>query len=86
MISLSEHLQRTLANLPNQPGVYLMKGKKGEILYIGKARALPDRVRSYFQKGTDASPKTQLMVSQVHDIETIVTKSELEALILKAIW
>ncbi|MEC4672861.1 MAG: excinuclease ABC subunit UvrC [Nitrospirota bacterium] len=83
-MSLSEQLQQTLTHLPHQPGVYLMKGKKGEILYIGKARVLPDRVRSYFQKGTDVSPKTQLMVSQVHDIETIVTKSELEALILES--
>ena len=84
VMSLSEQLQQTLTHLPHQPGVYLMKGKKGEILYIGKARVLPDRVRSYFQKGTDVSPKTQLMVSQVHDIETIVTKSELEALILES--
>lgn len=62
----------------------MMKGMNGNILYIGKARVLFDRVRSYFQKSTDASPKTQLMVSQVHDIETIVTKSELEALILES--
>ena len=84
MMVLSERLQQTLTHLPHQPGVYLMKGKKGEILYIGKARVLPDRVRSYFQKGADASPKTHLMVSEIHDIETIVTKSELEALILES--
>jgi len=81
---LSERLSQILAHLPHHPGVYLMKGRHGEILYIGKARVLPGRVRSYFQKGTDGSPKTQLMVSQVHDIETIVTKSELEALILES--
>ena len=84
IMHVSEHLQETLAHLPHQPGVYLMKGKQGEILYIGKARVLPDRVRSYFLKGGDASPKTKLMVSQVHDVETIVTQSELEALILES--
>ncbi len=77
-------LQATLDHLPKQPGVYLMKGKKGEILYIGKARVLTDRVRSYFQKGTDLSPKNQVLVGLVHDIETLVTKSELEALLLES--
>lgn len=77
-------LQSTLDHLPRQPGVYFMKGKKGEILYIGKARVLADRVRSYFQKGSDASPKTRVLISLVREIETIVTKSELEALLLES--
>ncbi len=77
-------LQSTLDHLPKQPGVYLMKGKKGEILYIGKARVLADRVRSYFQKGSDLSPKNRVLVGLVHDIETLVTKSELEALLLES--
>src|SRR3989449_3752421 len=47
-----------LDRLPDAPGVYLMKGKRGEILYIGKANVLADRVRSYFQKGADLTPKT----------------------------
>lgn len=84
MIQPSSLLQATLDHLPKQPGVYLMKGKKDEILYIGKARVLADRVRSYFQKGTDLSPKNQVLVGLVHDIETIVTKSELEALLLES--
>jgi excinuclease ABC subunit C len=84
MIQPSSTLQATLDHLPKQPGVYLMKGKKGEILYIGKARVLTDRVRSYFQKGSDQSPKTRVLVGLVHDIETIVTKSELEALLLES--
>lgn len=77
-------LDSTLAHLPNQPGVYLLKGKGGEILYIGKARVLADRVRSYFQKGHDPSPKTRVLTSLVRDIETIVTRSELEALLLES--
>ena len=76
--------QSTLDHLPKQPGVYLMKGKKGEILYIGKARLLTDRIRSYFQKGGDQSPKTRVLVGLISDIETIVTKSELEALLLES--
>ena len=77
-------LESTLAHLPNQPGVYLLKGKGGEILYIGKARVLADRVRSYFQKGHDPTPKTRVLTSLVQDIETIVTRSELEALLLES--
>ena len=77
-------LQSKLAHLPDNPGVYLFKNAQGEILYIGKAAVLADRVRSYFQKGTDHSPKTTLLVSQVADLETMVTRSELEALILES--
>jgi excinuclease ABC subunit C len=80
--ALSDPLRAKLARLPAAPGVYLMKGK-GEILYIGKANTLADRVRSYFQKGADLTPKNRLLVSHVTDIETIVTRSELEALILE---
>ena len=61
-----------------------MKGKDGEILYVGKARVLADRVRSYFQKGNDPSPKTRVLMTLVHDVETLVTTSELEALLLES--
>ena len=77
--SLSAKLDR----LPQAPGVYLMKGKGGEFLYIGKANVLADRVRSYFQKGADLTPKNRLLIASVTDLETIVTRSELEALILE---
>ena len=77
-------LASTLAHLPSQPGVYLMKSRSGEILYIGKARVLADRVRSYFQKGRDPSPKTRAMTALVDDIETMVARSELEALLLES--
>src|SRR5207245_10801281 len=60
-----------------------MKGKRGEILYIGKANVLADRVRSYFLKGADLTPKTRLLLSRVTDIETLGTRSELDALILE---
>lgn len=77
-------LQSKLAHLPDSPGVYLFKNEQGEIIYIGKAAVLADRVRSYFQKGADHNPKTGLLVSQITDIETMVTRSELEALILES--
>lgn len=77
-------LQSKLDHLPGNPGVYLFKNAHGEIIYIGKAAVLADRVRSYFQKGADHSPKTNLLVSQVADLETMVTRSELEALILES--
>ena len=77
-------LQSKLTHLRDQPGVYLFKDATGEILYIGKAASLANRVRSYFLKSTDLSPKTRLLVSQIEDLETIVTRSELEALILES--
>ncbi|MGZ8366727.1 MAG: excinuclease ABC subunit UvrC [Nitrospira sp.] len=77
-------LQSKLAHLPGSPGVYLFKNEQGEIIYIGKAAVLADRVRSYFQKGSDHSLKTSLLVSHTTDLETMVTRSELEALILES--
>ena len=77
-------LTAKIRRLPQQPGVYLFKNQKGEILYIGKAAVLVDRVRSYFQKGADLSPKIRTLVSLIHDLETIVTKSELESLLLES--
>ena len=71
-------------HLPDQPGVYVFKDHAGEVLYIGKAARLADRVRSYFLKSTDHTPKTALLVSQIADLETMVTRSELEALILES--
>lgn len=82
--AISEEFQTKLDHLPDRPGVYLMKNARDEILYIGKATVLADRVRTYFQKGSDHTPKTSLMLSQVADLETIVTRSELEALILES--
>jgi len=73
-----------LDHLPDQPGCYLFKDQAGDLLYIGKAAVLSDRVRSYFQKSADHNPKTALLVGQIADLETMVTRSELEALILES--
>lgn len=84
MNQMTSSLELTLAHLPKQPGVYLMKNKEGEVIYIGKARLLADRVRSYFHKGDNLTQKSRMLTSLVHDIETIVTNSELEALLLES--
>ncbi|HEX9020014.1 MAG TPA: excinuclease ABC subunit UvrC [Nitrospirota bacterium] len=76
-------LEEKLQNLPDAPGVYIMKDAGGHIIYIGKAVSLWNRVRSYFQKGPKGE-KTEIMVRQIADLETIVTHTELEALALEA--
>jgi len=84
MATASPALDSKLAHLPDQPGVYLFKDRSGDVLYIGKAARLADRVRSYFLKGADHTPKTALLVNHIADLETMVTRSELEALILES--
>jgi len=81
---LPKNLVDKLANIPRKPGVYLYKDKKGEIIYVGKAKILRNRVRSYFQKGRAYDPKQNRLVSRIADLETIITDSEVEALILEA--
>ncbi|MBP7174799.1 MAG: excinuclease ABC subunit UvrC [Thermoclostridium sp.] len=78
-----EHLQEILKNLPDSPGVYFMKDKTGRIIYVGKAKILKNRVRQYFQNTDEKDPKTRALVSRIHHIETIVTQTEAEALILE---
>ena len=73
-----------LSAVPNRPGVYLMKGAGGEVLYVGKASVLRNRVRSYFQKSASLSPKISRMVSLVDDFEFIVTESDQEAFLLES--
>jgi excinuclease ABC subunit C len=79
----TELIRGKLRHLPQRPGVYLMKGDAGEILYIGKAKSLRSRVRSYFGSGQVDSLKTRELVRRIHDLETIVVNSEAEALILE---
>src|ERR1017187_3254037 len=69
-------------NLPDGPGVYLFKGARGKILYVGKARSLKKRVASYFSRGIDSS-KTDALLRSFQDIETISTNTNLEALLLE---
>ena len=75
-------LAETAAQLPTDPGVYLMKDRQGAILYVGKAKNLRNRVRTYFHAGID-SPKTRLMVSRVESFDTIVTPTEQDAFLLE---
>ncbi len=77
-------LERTLAQIPDAPGVYQMLDAKGGILYIGKAISLRNRVRSYFQDSAAHHIRTQAMVERVVDVRTIVVTNEIEALILEA--
>lgn len=72
-----------LRQLPDKPGIYLMKNTAGEIIYVGKAISLKNRVRSYFQAGQNLSPKVRSMVSHIVDLDYILTDSEVEALILE---
>ncbi len=76
-------LDDTLAGLPASPGVYLMKDDAGQVIYVGKAVNLRNRVRSYFQPSRGHSPKVLRMTERIADIDYIVTRSELEALILE---
>jgi len=76
-------LEEKINNLPTNPGVYLFKDKKGTILYVGKAGNIKHRVRSYFQRPSEKGTKTSVMLEKVADIETIVTHTEKEALILE---
>lgn len=76
-------LQEKLKTLPDNPGVYIMKDRDNNIIYIGKAISLKNRVRQYFQSSRNHTPKVRAMVSNIYDFEYILTDSEMEALILE---
>ena len=76
-------IQDLMRQLPPLPGCYIMRNARGNILYVGKAVNLHNRVRSYFASTANLSPKTCLMVGQVNDFEFFVVSSEQEALILE---
>jgi len=80
----SEHVENQLRRLPAGPGVYLFRGERGDVLYVGKAKSLRPRVRQYFQAGRgDTRAGIDKLVARVADVETIVTSTEVEALHLE---
>ena len=84
MIVVPEKVASKLPHLPDGPGVYLWKNADGQILYVGKAKSLRSRVRSYFGADHEESPRTRHLVGKIADVETIVVPSEAHALILEA--
>lgn len=80
----SNKLSEILASVPKLPGIYLMKDAKDQILYIGKAKSLAPRVRSYFRNSRTLPPRTRIFLNKVRDIKFLTTKTEQEALILES--
>lgn len=81
---MNEVIKDKLANLPKNPGVYFYKDIKNEIIYVGKAAVLRNRVRQYFQKSRVRDPKTEALIQEINDIDWMIVDSELEALFLEA--
>lgn len=81
---MTDALQEKLKNLPNQAGVYFHKDKTGQIIYVGKAAILKNRVRQYFQKSRRRDPKTEALVAEIHDTDWVTVESELDALFVEA--
>ena len=79
----NDALSRKLETLPDGPGVYLWKDTRGEVLYVGKAKRLRSRVRSYFADEFPLSPKHQVLQRLITDVDTIVVRSEAESLLLE---
>ena len=80
MFNIDEELKK----LPDEPGVYMMKDKNGEIIYVGKAISLKKRIRQYFQSSKNNPPKVNVMIQHIHEFEYIIVDNEVEALILEA--
>lgn len=80
---MTDDLAEKLANLPTSPGVYQHKDADGKVLYVGKAKNLRSRVRSYFQEGRPREAKTEALVRKIADVEVIVTDTEVESLLLE---
>ena len=81
---MNEHILKAVKNLPSVPGVYLFKNTSGEVIYVGKAKRLRDRVGSYFHADLDPNSKTFALVERITDLEYVEVLSELEALVLEA--
>lgn len=78
-----DELKSKASSLPLEPGVYIMRDRDGNVIYVGKAKKLKNRVSQYFQDTVSHSPKTKLMVSKVSNFDVIVASSEFEALVLE---
>ncbi|MCK4716125.1 MAG: GIY-YIG nuclease family protein, partial [Candidatus Marinimicrobia bacterium] len=85
MTHFTESLLQKIKQAPVDPGCYLYKNKQGKIIYVGKAKNLANRVKSYFVKTHSKDTKTRSLVKRIVDVEFIVTLSEVEALILENI-
>lgn len=81
---MNKTLENKLKDLPKEPGVYFHKDSRGEIIYVGKAAVLRNRVRQYFQASRSRDPKTEALVTEIQDTDWMVVESELEALFLEA--
>src|SRR5262245_41629195 len=81
---MNKSLEKKLKELPIEPGVYFHKDVRGEIIYVGKAARLRNRVRQYFQKSRGRNQKTEALVAEIVDTDWMVVESELEALFLEA--
>lgn len=81
---MTEKLQTKLKDLPKSPGVYFHKNKQGDIIYIGKAAILRNRVRQYFQVSRNRDPKTEALVAEIYDVDWTEVETELDALFLEA--
>src|SRR5881394_4202215 len=80
---MTSKLEDRLRSLPTKPGVYLFRDRGGDVLYVGKAKSLRPRVRSYFQQSSDARTAIRQLPERVADVEVIVTQNEVEALHLE---
>ena len=80
-VRISEKVKKKLQELPDQPGVYLMRDRNRRVIYIGKATSLRNRVRTYFRQGTlrSADPKLRGLIRSVHDFDYLVVRNEAEA-------
>ena len=84
MVSLREELHLHAKNFPQNPGVYLMKNGRGQVIYVGKAKNLRKRVSGYFLKNSEKSVKGKLLLHHLHSIDYVITRGEVEAFLLEA--
>ena len=79
-----KRLAETARGLPDSPGVYLFKDDRERVLYVGKAKSLTDRVRTYFQASTDLGPRKGAMLALIESIDTVPARTEAEALFMES--